>query len=156
MTKFLRPAYFVPETKTISSTFSEMQQHGHGLAVTVDEFGGIAGLATLKQLLEVIVGAVADEGAAPEELYTTVDENTYTLDAGIGITEINEELQLELPEGEYQTVAGFLLSKLEYIPEAGEMVEYGQWKFTITAIDGVRIATVELVRREALWGDPVS
>ena len=156
VTKFLRPAYFVPETKTISSTFSEMQQHGHGLAVTVDEFGGIAGLATLKQLLEVIVGAVADEGAAPEELYTTVDENTYTLDAGIGITEINEELQLELPEGEYQTVAGFLLSKLEYIPEAGEMVEYGQWKFTITAIDGVRIATVELVRREALWGDPVS
>ena len=84
-----------------------------------------------------------------------MDENTYTLDAGIGITEINEELQLELPEGEYQTVAGFLLSKLEYIAEAGEMVEYGQWKFTITAIDGVRIATVELVRREALWGDPV-
>ncbi len=154
--KFLRPAYFVPETKTISSAFREMQQHGHGLALTVDEFGGIAGLATLKQLLEVIVGAVADEGTAPEEPYFAVDESTYTLDAGIGITEINEELQLGLPEGDYQTVAGFLLSQLGYIPERGEVVEHGQWTLTIKEMDGVRIATVELVRREVPGSNPVS
>jgi CBS domain containing-hemolysin-like protein len=147
VTMFLRPAYFVPETKTISSTFREMQQQGHGLTLTVDEFGGIAGLVTLMQLLEVIVGAVADEGAAPEEPYTTVDENTYTVDASTGITEINEELQLGLPEGEYQTVAGFLLSQLNYIPEPGEVIEYGQWRFTITAMEGVRITTVELTRQ---------
>ena len=156
VTKFLRPAYFVPETKTIGSAFSEMQQHGHGLALTVDEFGGIAGLATLKQLLEVIVGAVADEGTAPEEPYSAVDESTYTMDAAIGITEINEELQLGLPEGDYQTVAGFLLFQLGYIPERGEVVEYGQWTFTIKEMDGVRIDTVELVRREAPGSDPAS
>ena len=146
VTGFLRPAFFVPETKTISSTFTEMQRHGHGLALTVDEFGGIAGLATLKQLLEVIVGAVADEGTAPEELFTTVGENTYSFNAGVGITEINEELQLDLPEGEYQTVAGFLLSQLGYIPEQGEIVDYGALRFIIMKMDGVRIETVEVTR----------
>ena len=143
-----RPAFFVPETNTISNTFTEMQHQGHGLALTVDEFGGIGGLATLKQLLEVIVGAVSDEGSAPEEAYTTVDENTYLFDAGIGITEINEELQLNLPEGEYQTVAGFLLYQLGYIPERGEIVDYGPLRFIIKKMDGVRIETVELVRYE--------
>ncbi len=146
VTGFLRPAFFVPETKTISSTFTEMQRHGHGLALTVDEYGGIAGLATLKQLLEVIVGAVADEGTAPEELYTTVGENIYSFNAGIGITEINEELELNLPEGEYQTVAGFLLSQLGHIPERGEIVDYGPLRFVIMKMDGVRIETVEVIR----------
>jgi len=144
VTGFLRPAFFVPETKTISSTFTEMQRHGHGLALTVDEYGGIAGLATLKQLLEVIVGAMADEGTAPEELYTSLGDNTYSFDAGIGITEINEELQLNLPEGEYQTVAGFLLSQLGYIPERGEIVDYGTLSFIIRKMDGVRIEIVEV------------
>jgi len=145
-TGFLRTAFFVPETKTISSTFTEMQRNGHGLVLTVDEFGGIAGLATSKQLLEVIVGAMADEGTAPEELFTTIGENTYSFDAGVGITEINEELQLNLPEGEYQTVAGFLLYQLGYIPERGEIVEYGALRFTIRKMDGVRIEIVEITR----------
>ena len=146
VTGFLRPAFFVPETKTISSTFAEMQRHGHGLALTVDEFGGIAGLATLKQLLEVIVGAVADEGIAPEELFTSIGDNTFSFNAGIGITEINEELQLNLPEGEYQTVAGFLLAQLGYIPERGEIVDYGALRFIIRKMDGVRIEIVEVIR----------
>ena len=146
VTGFLRPTFFVPETNTISSTFAEMQRHGHGMVLTVDEFGGIAGLATLKQLLEVIVGAVADEGTAPEELYTKIGENTYSFDAGVGITEINEELQLNLPEGEYQTVAGFLLFQLGYIPERGEIVDYGALRFIIRKMDGVRIEIVEVIR----------
>ena len=146
VTGFLRPAFFVPETKTISSTFTDMQRHGHGMALTVDEFGGIAGLATLKQLLEVIVGAVSDEGTAPEELFSKIGENTYSFDAGVGITEINEELELNLPAGEYQTVAGFLLSQLGYIPEPGEVVDYGAMKFIIKKMDGVRIDVVEVIR----------
>src|ERR671918_2921977 len=80
VTSLLRPAYFVPETKTISSTFAEMQQEGHGLALTVNEFGGIAGLATLKQLLEVIVGEVGDEGSSPETGYTMINEDTFQVD----------------------------------------------------------------------------
>ena len=146
VTRLLRPAYFVPETKTISSTFAEMQHNRYGLALTVDEFGGIAGLATLKQLLEVLVGEVGEEGSAPEAGYVTIDENTFSLDASAGITEINEKLRLGLPEGDYQTVAGFLLDRMGHIPEEGQSFLFENLEFTIKAMDGVRIDEVEVTR----------
>jgi putative hemolysin len=146
VTDLLRPAYFVPETKTVSSTFNEMQLNGHGLVLTVDEFGGIAGLATLKQLLEVIVGEVGEEGNAPEVGYTIVDEDTFQVDAALGISEINEKLNVGLPEGDYQTVAGFILDQLGYIPEKGEILEHKGLRLTVKAMDGVRIEEVELQR----------
>ena len=146
VTDYLQPAYFVPETKTLSSTFGEMQHGGIGLVLTVDEFGGIAGLATLKQLLEVIVGQVGEEGAGLEEAVTPVDEHTFWLDAGVGIVEINEELGLGLPEGDYQTVAGFILDRLGRIPEEGDVLEYRGLRLTVKTMDGVRIDEVELRR----------
>ena len=146
VTDIRRPAFFVPETKTVSSTFSEMQQGGYGLVLMVDEFGGIAGLATVKQLLEVIVGQVTMEDDDSEESYTPVDENTYRLDAGVGISEINEELNLDLPEGEYQTVAGFILDTLGRIPEEGDVLEFENLRLTVKAMSGVKIETVELRR----------
>jgi putative hemolysin len=146
VTALLRPAYFVPETKTVSSTFTEMRLRGHGLVLTVDEFGGIAGLATLKQLLEVIVGEVGEEGSGPEAGYSIVDEDTFQVDAGLGISEINEKLNLALPEGDYQTVAGFILAQLGYIPEKGETLEHGGLRLTVKSMDGVRIEEVELQR----------
>ena len=103
-------------------------------------------MATLNQLLEVIVGQVGDEGEVPEEAYTPVDEHTFSLDAGVGISEINEELHLDLPEGDYQTVAGFILDSLGRIPEPGDIVEYRDIKITVKAMDGVRIDKVELRR----------
>ena len=144
VTNLLRPALFVPETKTVSSTFGEMQQGAYGLVLTVDEFGGIAGLVTLKQLLEVIVGQVAEEGAAPEEPFTAIGQDTFRLDAGIGISEINEELKVDLPEGDYQTVAGFILYSLGRIPSEGDAVEYRNLRLTVKAMSGVRIDEVEL------------
>ena len=146
VTNMLRPAFFVPETKTVSSTFNEMQQGGNGLVLMVDEFGGIAGLATVKQLLEVIVGQVTMEDDDSEESYIPVDENTYRLDAGVGIPEINEELDLGLPEGDYQTVAGFILDSLGRIPEEGDMVEFENLRMTVKEMNGVKIETVELRR----------
>ena len=151
VTGLLRPAFFVPETKTVSSTFDEMQRGGYGLVLMVDEFGGIAGLATLKQLLEVIVGQVGEEGDAPDQPYTPVDKDTYRLDAGIAVSEINEDLNLGLPEGDYQTVAGFILDHLGRIPEEGEKFEFKDLSLTVKAMSGVRIDTVEL-RRER--GEP--
>ena len=141
---FLRPAYFVPETKTVSSTFDEARQGGHSLVLTVDEFGGIAGLCTVKQLVEVVVGQVWEEGAEIEEVVTPVDEHTFRLDAGAGVNEINEELDLDIPEGDYQTVAGFLLDSLGRIPDEGDVVEFRDLKFTVMAMAGVKIEEVEL------------
>ena len=153
VTDFLQPAYFVPETKAVSSTFGEMQHGGYGLVLTVDEFGGIAGLVTLKQMLEVIVGQVGEEGVAPEEVYVPLDEHTFLLDAGVGILEINDELQLGLPEGDYQTVAGFILDRLGRIPEEGDVVEYGRLRLAVKAMDGVRIDKVELRRVHGSRGE---
>ena len=142
VTGFLREAHFVPETKTVAETFSEMQQAGRGLVLTVDEFGGIAGLATLKQMLEVIVGQVDEERDEASEAFTQLDDNTLQLNAGITILHANERLHLDLPEGEYQTVAGFILDRLGYIPEAGEIVEYRNLKLTVRSMNGVRIEEV--------------
>ena len=146
VTDLMRGAYFVPETKAVGDTFGEMQKAGHGLVLTVDEFGGIAGLATSKQLLGIIVGQVEDEGDTPEEAYTPVDEHTFRLDAGVGVSEINEELDLGLPEGDYQTVAGFVLDHLGRIPDTGDVVEYDSLRLTVMEMSGVRIDSVEVRR----------
>ncbi|PKB72549.1 MAG: hypothetical protein BZY75_06425 [SAR202 cluster bacterium Io17-Chloro-G7] len=149
ITELLRPAYFVPETKSVSSTFGEMQQSGFSLVLTVDEFGGIAGLATIKQLLEIIVGQVSEEGVIPEEAFVPVDDDTYRVDAGVGIVEINDELGVGLPEGSYQTVAGFILDSLGRIPDEGDIVEIDNIRLTVKAMDGVRIDKVELRRSQS-------
>ncbi len=153
VTGLLREAHFVPETKTVADTFTEMQQAGYGLVLTVDEFGGIAGLVTLKQMLEVIVGQVGqvdEERAGVSQEILQLDENTYRLHAGITILQANEDLHLELPEGEYQTVAGFILDQLGYIPEPGEIVEYRNLKLTIRSMNGVRIEQVLIQRVPSL------
>ena len=146
VTTLLRDAYIVPETKSVRDTFAEMQQARHTVALTFDEFGGIAGLATTKQLLEVIVGQVGDEGPPPEEAVTHLGGDSYLVDAAVGISEINEELDLDIPEGDYQTLAGFMLDQLGRIPESGDSVEYGDLTITVKAMDGVRIDEVELMR----------
>ena len=142
VTELLREAYFVPETKTVADTFSEMQQGGYGLVLTVDEFGGIAGLVTLKQMLEVIVGQVDEERDEVTEEFSEIDDDTYRINAGMTIILANERLNLDLPEGDYQTVAGFILDQLGYIPEAGEILEYGDLKLTVRSMNGVRIEEV--------------
>ena len=146
VTMLLREAYVVPETKSVSSTFTEMRQDRHTVALTFDEFGGIAGLATTKQLLEVIVGQVADEGPEREETVTHLGEDSYLVDAAVSISEINDELELDIPEGDYQTLAGFILAQLDRIPETGDTVEYRDLSITVMAMDGVRIDEVEVLR----------
>ncbi len=146
VTTLLRDAYMVPETKNVSDTFAEMQQGRHTVVLTFDEFGGIAGLATIKQLLEVIVGQVGDEGPEPEEIIVPLGEETYRVDAAASVSEINDELGLEIPEGDYQTMAGFVLDQLGRIPDIEDSLEYGDLTITVKGMDGVRIDELRLVR----------
>ncbi|MCH8800379.1 MAG: HlyC/CorC family transporter [Chloroflexi bacterium] len=145
----LRPAFFVPETKSVSDTFNVMREGGHSVVLTVDEFGGIAGLATLKQMMAVIVGQLGDEGSAPEEPVTALGRDAFRMDAGLAISDINEELGLGIPEGDYQTLAGFILDRLGSIPEVGDVMEFGDLRITIKAMERVRIDEVELRRLNA-------
>ncbi len=146
VTAQIRPAFFVPETKSVSETFNEMQQSGHSVVLTVDEFGGIAGLTTLKQMMSVIVGQMGEEGSAPEEPVTALGRDTFRIDAGLAISDINEELALGIPEGDYQTLAGFILDRLGSIPEAGDVMEFEDLRITIKVMEGVKIEEVELRR----------
>ena len=146
VTTLLREAYIVPETKSVSDTFAEMRQARHTVVLTFDEFGGIAGLATTKQLLGVIVGEVGDEGAEPEELVTPLGGDSYRVDAGASISQINEDLGLKIPDGDYQTMAGFVLDRLGRIPDVDDSFQYGDLTITVKGMDGVRIDELKLVR----------
>jgi len=108
----VRPAYFTPESKRISELFTEMRDKNYRMAVVVDEYGGTAGIVSLSRLVEEIVGPVGDELAEAEKEYEAINEYTFQIDGGMQIEEANEEMGLELPEGDYETVAGFILDLL--------------------------------------------
>lgn len=147
-----REAYFVPETKRISELFDELRQSGHQMAIVIDEFGGVAGLVTLKRLLEVVVGPVGEEGEAPEEEFRAIDENTFHVEGGMSIQEANQELEIELPEGEFETIAGFVLETLGHIPVVNEEFEHENLKFEIIDMQGLRIEEIKITKSETLEG----
>ena len=143
-----REAYFVPETKRISILFDELRQSGHQMAIVIDEFGGVAGLVTLKRLLEVVVGPVGEEGEAPEEEFRAIDENTFHVEGGMSIQEVGQELDIELPGGEFETIAGFVLETLGHIPTLGEAFEYGNLAFEIIDMQGLKIEEIKITMIE--------
>ena len=145
----VRPATFVPETKRVQYLFDEMRGKGDQLALIADEFGGVAGLVTLKRLVEDIVGRVGDEEQPALEGFIELAEGMFDLDAGLSIAEANEGAGLGLPAGEYETVAGFMLEQLGKLPEVGGTLTYGDLQFIVTEMQGVRIARVRVTRDPA-------
>jgi putative hemolysin len=123
-----------------------MQENGTQIAMAVDEFGGIAGLVTLKQLMEEIVGPVGEEGRIPVSEYEAIDENTFYVDGGMQIDEANDELGLELPQGEYETVAGFILDTIGSIPTIGEYFWYKDLRINVSEMTGVKIEKVIIAK----------
>ena len=144
----IRPAYFVPESKHLGKLLADMRDGGHHMAIVVDEFGGIAGMVTLGQLTEEVVGDIKDELSKESEDFVVTGANTFQLDGGFRVEDANEELGLQLPTGDYQTVAGFILSYLGRIPKQGEQLKYRNLKFVITEMQGVKIEKV-MVTNEA-------
>jgi putative hemolysin len=144
----VRPAYFVPESKPMGALLTEMKKNGNRIALVVDEFGGISGIITIDQLVEEIVGEIGDELEERDEDIVTIDANTFEIDGALRIDEANEELMLGLPEGEYDTVAGFVMSHLGRVPKQGEHLKYKNLKMAITKMIGMRIERL-LVTREA-------
>jgi putative hemolysin len=144
----VRPAYFTPEAKRINELFAEMRDKNYRMCVVVDEFGGTAGIASLSRLVEEIVGPVGDELAAVEKDYEVINEYTFQIDGSMRIEEVNEEMELELPDGDYETVAGFVLDLLGRIPKRGEQLKYKDLKLVITKMRGVKIEEILLTKEE--------
>jgi len=140
----LRPAHFVPETKPVDELFDELREVGQHMAITVNEHGGVAGVVTLMQLLEVIVGPVGEEGEPIEEEFVAVGQSQFDVLAAMSILEANENLDIDLPEGDYQTLAGFVLEQLGHIPQEGESFRYGEIRLEVKEMQAVKIHRVEV------------
>ena len=143
VTNLLRTVNFVPESKKVGPLFSELRTQGISLVMVVDEYGGIAGLVTLKQLLEVIVGPVVEDGDPSEEPFVTVDDVTFLIDPAISVSDATDLLSTTFPDGNYQTLAGFILEQLGRIPEEGDHLDYQTLRFSIIEMSGVKIKKVQ-------------
>ena len=148
VTEAIRDTHFVPETKRISELFYELRMTGNQMALVIDEFGGVSGLVTLKRLLEVVVGPVGEEGESPEEEFRAIDDNTFHVEGGMSIQEANQEMNIKLPHGEYETVAGFALDVLGHIPSMGEQFEYENLTFEILYMQDLRIEEIRVTKPE--------
>ncbi len=144
----IRPAYFAPESKHISELFTEMRDKNYRVAVVVDEYGGTAGIVSLSLLVEEIVGPVGDEFAEVEKEYEAINEHTFQIDGGMSVEEANEEMGLGLPEGSYETVAGFVLDLLGRIPKVGERLRYQGMGLVVTEMRGVKIEKILLTKKK--------
>ena len=120
----MREAYFVPESKPIDEIFEELQANKMQMAIVVDEYGGTAGLLTMEDILEELVGNIFDEYDDVEVEYKRLDDNTYLIDGSVSLYEMKKILDIELPEGDYETLSGYLIEKLGRLPEEDEHLTY--------------------------------
>lgn len=139
------PAFVVPETRDLTDLLSDLRRRGTHLAVVVDEHGGTAGIITLEDVLEEIVGEIDDEHDRPTHTLAGIQRaGEWLLDGTQHRDEVFDACGFSMPEGDYETLAGFVLSLLGHIPEAGEQVEHEGWRFEVAAMDERRIAAVRV------------
>jgi len=145
----MRPTYFVPETKPVGALFREMQAHNQHMAIVVDEYGGTAGIVTIELLLEEMVGPVAEEEARLPKEFQAIDEHTSSVDGGMSVWDANEEMGLNIPEGRYETVAGYVLDRLGHIPKEGEPVEGDAFLMVVAEVRGTKIERVLVTKKQS-------
>ncbi|PKB60561.1 MAG: hypothetical protein BZY65_00855 [SAR202 cluster bacterium Ae2-Chloro-G2] len=148
VTDITRDAYFVPETKQTAELFDELRRTGNQMAICLDEYGGLAGLVTTKRLTEAVVGPVGEEGESPEDEYESIYPNVFHIDGGMDIEEANEEMHLDLPIGDYETIAGFVLTQLGEIPSEGDEFTYENLYFRILEMDHLKIISIMISIRD--------
>lgn len=144
--ELMRPAYFVPETKLLGELFVEMQEQRQQMAIIVDEYGGTAGIVTLELLLEEMVGPLTDELGQPAEEFKAIDERTVRVDGGMSVDEAREELELPIPDGDYETIAGYVLDVLGHIPKVGETIQGDGYSVRVSDVQGRKIGEVVVTR----------
>ena len=142
----MRDAYFVPESKPLRALLHEFQNEKLHIAVVLDEYGGTAGIVTLEDILEELVGEITDEyEETPTEPIKIIDQNTIEADARTYIDDINDQCELNLPEDEdYETIGGFVFARLGYIPKTGQSFDHENLKFTITSAEARSIKRVRI------------
>lgn len=141
----IREAYFVSENKPINELFKNLQKNKMQMAIVVDEYGGTAGIVTMEDLLEEIVGNIFDEYDEIENDYTKIDDNTFIINGNVSINDLKKILQLDLPEGDYETLSGYLINLLGRLPKENEtpIIETKQVNYKIEKYEDKRIVLVK-------------
>lgn len=144
----MREAYFVPESKPIDEIFEELQANKMQMAIVVDEYGGTAGLLTMEDILEELVGNIFDEYDDVEVEYKRLDDNTYLIDGSVSLYEMKKILDIELLEGDYETLSGYLIEKLGRLPEEDEhpVIEDEHLTYKIEEYEDRRIKWVKVCK----------
>ncbi len=149
LARLVRPATFIPESKRLNALLKEFRMGRNHLAIVVDEYGGVAGLLTIEDVLEEIVGEIGDE-FDPEEAapITKQDDNRYNVRALTRIEEFNEFFDAALDDENYDTIGGLVIHELAHLPRKGETVQYGAFQFKVLQADRRRIHSLEVTRVE--------
>jgi len=144
--QLLRKAYFVPQSKKLDELFEEMQAHRIHMALAVDEYGGTAGLVTIEDLLEEIVGEIQDEYDSEEPQLKKLAPEIYIFNARYDIDEVSQLINVDLSAGRenIDTLGGFIYSQLGRVPEQGESIQFKDWRFTVLSVDSRRIDEVRV------------
>lgn len=144
--QLIRQAYFVPQSKKLDELFEEMQAHRIHMALAVDEYGGTAGLVTIEDLLEEIVGEIQDEYDSEEPQLEKLAPEIYVFNARYDIDEVSRLIDVDLSAGpeNIDTLGGFIYSQLGRVPEQGENIQFHDWRFTVMSVDSRRIEQVRV------------
>jgi len=140
-----RKPYFVPESKMLDKLLEEFKLQRNHMAIVVDEFGGTAGLVTMEDLLELIVGDIQDEHDAEEAELVKLSDNVYMISANMSMDDLAEQLDLPLEEKEFETVGGYIYDLVGSLPNVGEKIEADGLRFIVEKIKGQRIEKVRLI-----------
>ncbi|WKC57646.1 hemolysin family protein [Borrelia sp. P9F1] len=146
----MRKVMFVPESKKIDSLLKEFQENHVHIAIVVDEYGGVSGLVTLEDILEEIVGDIQDEFDNEIDEIVPLDDGSYLCTARVLIEDLNEKLGLRLPDGDFDTLGGFVYDLFGRIPLKNEKIEYNNLTFTIKNMHQRNIKVIKISQREAL------
>ena len=140
----VRGVSVVPENKPVAKLMRDMQRDHFHMAIVADEYGSIAGLVTLEDCLEELVGEIVDEHDAEDPEVTHLDNGDSLVDAGMSISDFNEHFGVRLPDEDWDTVGGFVFGTLEHVPVVGEFIDHDGWRFTVEEIDGRRIRSLRM------------
>ncbi len=145
---FVRDAYYIPESKMVTALLDDMQKNKFQIAIVVDEHGGTAGLITLEDIMEEIVGSLQDEFEAieAEKEVEVLDESTFVVTGSTGIDEINELIGTDIESEEFHTIGGFLFGLFGHLPKTGEQLRYHDLRFLILEMDGKKIEKVKITK----------
>lgn len=135
----MRSPYFIPETKKISEVLKDLRDNKSHMAIVIDEYGGTAGILTLEDIIEEIIGEVMDEYDAEQELIVQHDDGSISVNARLDVDKLEDFLQIDLPEGDFESVGGFIISLIGKVPEVNEKVIYGRLEIVIEAATSRKI-----------------